>query len=406
MDKLRVAVLFGGCSEEHDISVKSALEIAQSLDTARFEPCFIHIDRGGAWRLSGAAGLWEAPGGAKGAPAIISPDRSDHGILVLQKDGYQKVHIDVALAVIHGKMGEDGQIQGLLEMSGIPYVGCDVSSSVLCMDKSLTYLVAQSVGVATPEFFVLDAEGVVEGAGATARAAGAASMMVAGAAGLTASVEAAGATRPAAKAAWATGVATQTTPEAAWALPAAAARLGYPVFVKPARSGSSFGVNKAHNDAELQIAVAAARRYDSKVLVEKVVSGREVGCAVLGNGKGLITGEIDLIALSGGFFKIHQEKHPESGSENATITVPADLPEDTSRRLKTVARRVYRALGCRGLARVDMFLQDDGSIVLNEVNTMPGCTSYSRDPAMMATAGINLPELINTLIFLALENRP
>jgi D-alanine--(R)-lactate ligase len=179
----------------------------------------------------------------------------------------------------------------------------------------------------------------------------------------------------------------------------------YPVFVKPARSGSSFGVTKVSRGDELASAVELAGRYDSKVIVEQAVSGGEVGCAVLGNGSDLLTGEVDQIQLAHGFFRIHQERAPETGSENAVITVPADLPAGTRRHIQETAKLIYAALGCRGLARVDMFLQEDGRVVFNEVNTLPGFTSYSRYPRMMAAAGIPLSEIIDRCITLALERR-
>jgi D-alanine--(R)-lactate ligase len=165
-------------------------------------------------------------------------------------------------------------------------------------------------------------------------------------------------------------------------------------------------VKKASGADELPAAIESARQYDSKVLIEQAVSGCEVGCAVMGNDySALIVGEVDQIRLSHGFFHIHQETEPEKGSENAASTVPADLPDSERERIRETAKIIYKALGCRGLAREDMFLQEDGRIVLNEVNTLPGFTSYSRYPRMMAAAGIALPELIDRLIELAMEGR-
>jgi D-alanine---(R)-lactate ligase len=174
------------------------------------------------------------------------------------------------------------------------------------------------------------------------------------------------------------------------------------VFVKPARSGSSFGVSKVARKEELPSALEAARRYDSKVLIEAAVVGSEVGCAILGNGVDLLAGEVDRIALSHGFFRIHQEDAPETGSDNSTVTVPADIPEASRALVQETAKGVYRALGCTGLARVDLFLKDDGQVVLNEVNTLPGLTSYSRYPRMMAAAGLPLSEVIDRMVSLAL----
>jgi D-alanine--(R)-lactate ligase len=183
---------------------------------------------------------------------------------------------------------------------------------------------------------------------------------------------------------------------------ARAAGIATPNFWTAARSGSSFGVSKASRKDDLPSAVEVARQYDSKVLIEEAVVGSEVGCAILGNDLDLLAGEVDQIALSHGFFRIHQESDPESGSDNATVTVPADIAAESRVLVQETAKAVYRALGCRGLARVDMFLKDDGQVVLNEVNTLPGMTSYSRYPRMMRAAGLPPAEVIDRMVSLAL----
>jgi D-alanine--(R)-lactate ligase len=246
--------------------------------------------------------------------------------------------------VLHGQLGEDGAVQGLLELAGIPYVGCDVQASVVCIDKSLTYTVVQAAGIRTPDLKIVQGDEAVD-----------------------------------------------------------ADELTYPVFVKPARSGSSFGVSKVTGPDELAAALADARQYDSKILIEGAVVGREVGCAVLGNDPDLFTGEVDRVDLSHGFFRIHQEKSPETGSENSTFIVPADITDEERTLVQETAKAIYRALGCKGLARVDTFLTDDGQVILNEVNTLPGLTSYSRYPRMMAAAGLPLSEVIDRLVPLALQ---
>nr|WP_225953272.1 D-alanine--(R)-lactate ligase [Kibdelosporangium phytohabitans] len=341
---MKIGIIFGGCSEEHPVSVKSAREVADHLDTDKYEPFYIGITQNGDWWLcDGPDSDWET---GNGRPAVLSPDRSVHGLLVLDEGRHTTVHLDVVLPVMHGKLGEDGAIQGLLELADIPYVGCDVQSSALCMDKALTYTVVSSAGIATPNFRVVTADETVH-------------------------------------------------PD----------ELTYPVFVKPARSGSSFGVSKVAHGDELTSAVETARQYDSKVLIEEAVVGSEIGCAILGNDVDLFTGEVDRIALSHGFFRIHQEDTPESGSENSTFIVPADISAESRSLVMETAKEVYRALGCRGLARVDMFLKEDGSVVLNEVNTLPGLTSYSRYPRMMAAAGLPLAEMIDRLVSLTLTGK-
>ena len=344
MDKLRVGIIFGGRSEEHPISVKSAQEIAKNLDIEKYEPFWIGITESGAWRLCGGpSGDWEQ-GGSR--PAVLSPDPSMHGLLVLEDGKYETIGLDVALPVLHGKQGEDGAMQGLLELSGIPYVGCDIQSSALCMDKSLAYTVVRSAGIATPDFCTVTAN-------------------------------------------------EQVDPD----------QITYPAFVKPARSGSSFGVSKVSRKEELPSAIEAARQYDSKVLIEEAIVGAEVGCAIMGNGWPLFVGEVDQVALSHGFFRIHQESEPEKGSDNATFIVPADIPAESRKLAQETAKEIYRSLGCRGIARVDMFLKEDGTIILNEVNTFPGMTSYSRYPRMMAAAGLPLAKVIDRLVSLAVDGK-
>jgi D-alanine--(R)-lactate ligase len=344
MDRLKVGIIFGGSSEEHPVSVKSAQEVAKNLDTEKYEPFWIGITKSGSWKLCDGVGAdWE-DGGCR--PAMLSPDSSVHGLLVLEQGQYEAISLDLVLPILHGKLGEDGAMQGLLELSGIPYVGCDIQSSALCMDKSLAYIVARSAGIATPNFWAITANENLD-------------------------------------------------PD----------QLTYPVFVKPARSGSSFGVSKVSRKEELLNAVETARQYDSKVLIEEAVLGSEVGCAILGNDLDLIAGEVDRIHLSQGFFRIHQESEPESGSENSTVAVPADISAASRSLVQETAKAVYRALGCRGLSRVDMFLKEDGTVVLNEVNTLPGLTSYSRYPRMMAAAGLPLAEVIDRIASLALTGK-
>jgi D-alanine---(R)-lactate ligase len=344
MDRLKVGIIFGGSSEEHPVSVKSAQEVAKNLDTEKYEPFWIGITQSGAWKLCDGPDADLENDSCR--PAVLSPDGSVHGLLVLEQGQYEAISLDVVFPVLHGKLGEDGAMQGLLELSGIPYVGCDVQSSALCMDKSLAYIVAGSAGIATPNFWVVTAD---------------------------------------------------ENPDPG--------QFTYPVYVKPARSGSSFGVTKVSRQEELRSAVETARRYDSKVLIEEGVVASEVGCAILGNDLDLIAGEPDQITLSHGIFRIHQEDNPESGSENSTVVVPADIPAESRTLVQETAKAIYRALGCRGLARVDLFLKEDGTVVLNEVNTLPGLTSYSRYPRMMAAAGLPLAEVIDHVVSLALTGK-
>src|SRR3984885_5924278 len=232
MNRLKIGIIFGGPSEEHLVSVKSAREVARNLDSEKYEPFWIGITKSGARKLcDGPDANWE---NGSCRPAVLSPDRSAHGLLVLEQGQYETISLDVVLPVLHGRLGEDGAMQGLLELSGIPYAGCDVQSSALCMDKSLAYLVARSAGIATPNFWAVRANEDID-----------------------------------------------------------PGRLTYPVFVKPARSGSSFGVSKVSRKEELLNAIETARIYDTKVLIEEAGVGSEVGCALLGNDVDLVAGEPD-----------------------------------------------------------------------------------------------------------------
>ena len=213
MSRLKIAIIFGGCFEEHPISVKSAQEVAKNLDIEKYEPFYIGITKNGVWKLCDRPDAnWE---NGSCCPAMLSPDRSVHGLLVLEQGQYKTIRLDMVFPILHGKLGEDGAMQGLLELSGIPYVGCDVQSSALCMDKSLAYIVARNAGIATPNFWTVTANENID-----------------------------------------------------------ADRFTYPVFVKPARSGSSFGVSKVCRKEELLSAVETARQYDSKVLIEEARRGR------------------------------------------------------------------------------------------------------------------------------------
>ncbi|GIG68701.1 D-alanine--(R)-lactate ligase [Phytomonospora endophytica] len=343
MARLKLGIVFGGTAEEHPVSVKSARHVAEHLDTGKYEPFWIGITKDGAWKLcDGPESGWETDS----RPAVLSPDRDVRGLLVLDHGKYETIGLDAVLPVTHGKLGEDGGMQGLLELSGIPYVGCDVQSSAMCMDKSLAYLAVRDAGIATPRFWI-----VADGENPDPKS------------------------------------------------------LTFPVVVKPARSGSSFGVTMVSRGEQLPEAMAEARVYDSKVLIEEMVIGSEVGCSVLGAGADLFASEPDRIALSHGIFRIHQETDPENGSANSTPIAPADISAEARSLVQETAKAVYRALGCRGLSRVDMFLKPDGSVVLNEVNTLPGLTPYSRYPRMMAVSGLSMTDVIDRMVTLAVAAR-
>ena len=340
----RVALLFGGVSTEHDISRKSADNVIAALGD-RFDLVLIGITREGRWVLcptgtNVVSDAWDAEGACP--PVGITPGA---GLSVLAPEGtLAPLEVDIVLPVLHGQGGEDGTVQGALEVAGLPYVGCGVMASAVCMDKDAAHRLAAAAGVRSPRCEVL-----WRGCSAEAR---------------TAAVEACG---------------------------------GYPVFVKPARGGSSIGVSRAEDAASYEAAIEAAFALDEKVAVEEAITGVEVGCAITGDVvRGTSMGEIDEIVVSGGgFFRIHLEKDPGA---NTQLRCPSELPADLLARVREAGTAVYEALGCEGLARVDLFVTSEGEVVFNEVNSMPGLTYYSRFPQMMRVAGHELGDVLSGLI--------
>ena len=281
-------------------------------------------------------------------PAVISPDRSCGGLLRQAPGGPENVPVDVIFPVMHGEHAEDGTIQGLFEMAGIPYVGCGVLASSTCMDKDVTHILLEAAGIRTAPYAAL--------------------------------------VRP--------QLARFDSLE-----PSLREKLGYPMFVKPANTGSSVGVGKAKDRAGLLAALKEAFRYDRKVVVEKAILGAEVECAVLGN-------YTDAAAAVVGEIVPHHEFYDYEGKyldDSTDLFVPARIPKETSEAIRTAAVRAFAAMGCTGLARVDFFAERDGGIILNEINTLPGFTSISMYPKLFEAAGVPYPELIDRLIRLALE---
>lgn len=343
-----VLVLFGGCSPEYSVSLQSATGVIRQMDREKFTPVLVGITREGDWYyFTGeidciADDTWQNGPGCM--PAILSPSRKEHSLLVFKGKTVKKIPVDGVFPVLHGQNGEDGTVQGLCEMAGLPVIGCGTLASALCMDKDRAHKLAEKSGVAAPRSFPLE-QGFDE----------------------TKALE-------------------------------QAELLGYPLFVKPVKAGSSYGVTKVSEQENLLPAVTAAFSYDSEVMVEEAVPGFEIGCAVMGN-KELITGEIDEVELADGFFDF-TEKYNLITSK---IHVPARISPAKAQEIKETAKMIYRALGCRGFARVDLFLTPSGKIVFNEVNTIPGFTVHSRFPRMMEAAGLTLKEVVTRAIELAVE---
>jgi len=348
MEKLTIAVLFGGNSAEYGVSLKSAYSVIAHIDTNKYEPVMIGISREGEWyRFSGELEKirddeWNNPGDC--VRAVISPDRKTRGLLVFGEDELQTVRIDAAMPVMHGRNGEDGTVQGLLELAGIPVVGCGTLASALCMDKDKAHKLAEASGVRTARSFTLG----------------------------------------------------NSFDMAAWL--ERAESLGYPLFVKPVRNGSSYGITKVERKCDLCAAVKLAFNYDDEVMIEETIPGFEVGCAVLGNDY-LVVGDVDEIELKDGFLDYEEKYTPNT----ACTLVPARISEEQAGEVKETAKTIYRALGCSGFARVDMFLTPAGDIVFSEVNTIPGFTAHSRYPNMLKSIGIRFEQIVNRAIELAVE---
>jgi len=348
MKRKTIAVLFGGCSTEYEVSLQSASSVIRNLSPQKYDIVLLGITRQGEWKkYTGPVeriqdNTWMSHPSC--IPAVISPDRNTHGILALENGQAMAIHIDVAFPVLHGKNGEDGKLQGLLEMAGIPCVGCGTLSSAICMDKDIAHKLVQLSGVKTPPSVVLYPG-------------------------------------------WSNDELLEIT-----------GRLSYPLFVKPVGAGSSFGITKVSSPNGLAAAVDAAFQHDRKVVIEQAVKGFEVGCAVLGNNE-LTIGEVDEIELADGFFD-YTEKYTLKTSK---IHMPARIDQDTASRIKQTAATIYTALDCRGFARVDMFLTPEKEIIFNEVNTIPGFTSHSRYPNMLGGIGMTFEEIVDALIRLATE---
>ena len=354
--KLRVALFFGGVSSEHDVSCVSASAWLRALGQ---EPCAdkyevfpVGITKDGRWLAcrptpeAMADGSWEQ---GDCTPCVLSPDRKDHGIWLLKGGRAELVHIDICAPVMHGKNGEDGTIQGLFELARIPYVGCGVLGSAVCMDKAVANALMDAAGV------------------------------------------------PHCK--WVAASRADLELNGPVVLDGIEAKLGYPIFVKPANAGSSVGITKAHDRDELKAAIRLALANDRKVVFEAFVDGHEVECAVIGSDPAVSTrpGEI----LAGAEFYTYDDKYKNGVSQ---VVIPAKLPEEKLDEVKTYAAMAYTALGCEGLARCDFFVEKDtGRVLINEINTLPGFTPISMYPKLMEHEGIPVPALIDRLIALALE---
>ena len=346
--KKRIAILFGGCSPEYSVSLQSAYSVITHLNREKYIPVLIGISNAGDWfQYDGelekiSADEWCNEKDC--TPVVVSPNRTVQGIFTIKNRKLEELPIDAVFPILHGKNGEDGTIQGLFELAGIPVVGCGVLSSALCMDKDMAHKLVQSAGICVPKSFVIHK-------------------------GMDLKL-----------------VFMQ------------AEQIGYPLFVKPIGAGSSYGITKITEQTQLPASLKLAFSYDNKVIVEEGISGFEVGCAILED-KDFILGEVDEIQLEKGFFNFTEKYTLKTSS----IHVPARISPEKATEVKKTAKKIYQTLGCSGFARVDMFLDDSGRIVFNEVNTIPGFTTHSRFPNMLKAAHISFEQIISIAISRALS---
>lgn len=349
MEKKKIAILFGGYSSEYKVSLQSADAIIKNLRNEAYEKILIGITKNGSWyRYYGNVDdigndTWHI-NKSECIPVVISPNRDFGGIIELTENNKKEfTKIDAAFPVLHGRNGEDGTVQGLIELSGIPLIGCDTLSSALCMDKNRAHKLVKEAGIEIPDAMIFDKCDNIE------------------------------------------YICSETE------------HFNYPLFVKPLKAGSSFGITKVNKKGELAEAVDLAFSYDDEVIIEENIDGFEVGCAILGNEE-LTIGEVDEIELSEGFFD-NIEKYTLKTSR---IHMPVRIGTKESDKIKKTAAKIYKTLGCKGFARVDMFY-DKGRIIFNEVNTIPGFTAHSRYPNMMKGIGLSFSDILDKLIEIGIE---
>lgn len=345
--KKKIAVLFGGCSSEYEISLSSATSVIENLNPEKYEIIMVGITKDGDFYLYDgpvskiADNTWFTSEFTKNV--TFTTNRSNPGLYCFETN--ELIKVDLVFPILHGRNGEDGRLQGLLELTNMKYVGCDMLSSAICMDKYLAHVLASANGVLVPKTYLFTKHDSLE------------------------------------------DIKTKIT------------ALKYPLFVKPVNAGSSLGITKITSSSELDSALKEAFIYDSKIVIEENVEGFEVGCAIMGNND-LQIGEVDEVEIASGFLDFTEKYKNRTGE----IHLPARLSIEERSEIKKAGLKIYEALGCRGYSRVDMFYTPDKKIIFNEVNSIPGFTSHSRFPKMLEEAGISFSEVLDTVINLSLED--
>ena len=346
--KKSVLVLFGGCSSEHEVSLKSATTILNNMDKDKYEIHPVGITKEGKWLLYTGKDYDMTQNGwqKNGVPAVLSPDSTQKALMIC-RPGQEvvKVEIDVVFPVLHGKNGEDGTIQGLCQLAQIPFVGCGVLASAVSMDKAFTKIAVATKGVPQAKYVI---------------------------------------------------VKEKELQNAEEVLNKIEATFDYPYFIKPANAGSSVGISKAKNREELLEGIKVALQEDTKVLVEETIVGREVETAVMGNGDVTVSGVGEILAAA----EFYDFDAKYNNSESKTV-VNADLPAEIKEKIRGYARDVFDAVEGKGLSRIDFFVKEDGGIIFNEINTLPGFTSISMYPMLFKETGLTVQEIVTNLIELA-----
>lgn len=344
MKKIKVGIFFGGRSTEHEISILSANNIVKNIDKNKYEILLIGIDKNGKFHFEKNSIIKNLPG------SNVLFQNSDLNFcekFPSEINEHLSEYMDIAFPVLHGYLGEDGAIQGLLKIFNIPFVGPDVLSSAMCMDKEVAKILLKENGIAVSNYIAL------------------------------------------------------RKPEKI-SYQDVSKKLGETVFVKPSSSGSSVGVSKVTNEKEFESAISEAYEYDNKILIEEAINGREIECAVIGNENPKTSNVCGEIIPTKDFYSYEAKYIDENG---AVLEIPAKVSPEIMQKLKDTALRAYKTLNCEGMSRVDMFLVDDSKIILNEINTIPGCTEISMFPALLKYSGMSYTEIIDNLLNFAFEKQ-